>query len=56
MRITPIVCASTLVLSTLLVACGQRDSASGTSPSGATGGGTASTPATPMPSASAASR
>ena len=64
MRITPIVCASALVLSSLLGACGQRDSASGTSPSGATGtspsgatgGGTATTPATPMPSASAASR
>jgi hypothetical protein len=69
MRITSAACASALVLSSLLGACGQRDStppaggsgtppagATGTSPSGGTGAGTATTPATPTPSASAASR
>ncbi|MCW5659617.1 MAG: hypothetical protein KIT60_18105 [Burkholderiaceae bacterium] len=48
MRITSAVCASALVLSSLLGACGQRDSATGTSPSGATGtspsGGTGTAP------------
>lgn len=56
MRITSAVCASALVLSTLLGACGQRDSATGTPPAGGTGAGTATVPATPSPSASAASR
>ena len=57
MRITSVVCASALVLASLLGACGQRDSSApaggaGTSPSG----GTATTPSPTMPPASAASR
>jgi hypothetical protein len=56
MRITSVVCVSALVLSSLLGACGQRDS-SGTPPAGGTGAGTgATTPSPAMPSASAASR
>lgn len=71
MRITSVVCASALVLSSLLGACGQRDSGGappaggGTSPSGGAGtspsGGTGTSPSggtgatTPSPATPSAS-
>jgi hypothetical protein len=64
MRINSVVCASALILSSLLAACGQRDQSGQPPPGAGTGGGAAgtatggapATPATPpTPPASAAS-
>jgi hypothetical protein len=62
MRITSVVCACALALSSLLGACGQRDSSGQPPPGAGTGGGAAGTgtggaPAAPAtPPASAASQ